>query len=100
MTTLLMPLASARSLLPPAILFGVAPHYYIGSTALRLFKCVLPENIYEQVDHWMYHSYQSLVTYFFETYTGSKVLFQLKYVSKRLQKHFCKRMRDSYSYQR
>ena len=77
MTTLLMPLASARSLLPPFILFGVTPHYYLGSTALRLFKCVLPEDVYEQVDHLMYHSYQSLVTYFFETYTGSKVFFFL-----------------------
>jgi len=73
MTTLLMPLASARSLLPPFVIFGVTPHYYIGSTALRLSKFVLPQDVFESIDHWMYHSYQSLVTYFFETYSGTKV---------------------------
>jgi len=73
MTTLLMPLASAHSLLPPFVIFGVTPHYYIGSTALRLSKFVLPQDVFESIDHWMYHSYQSLVTYFFETYSGTKV---------------------------
>jgi len=75
MTTLLMPLASARSLLPPFVIFGVTPHYYISSTCLRLMKFALPQDTYEKIDHMMYHSYQSLVTYFFETYTGTKVYF-------------------------
>ncbi|XP_057314491.1 1-acyl-sn-glycerol-3-phosphate acyltransferase epsilon-like [Hydractinia symbiolongicarpus] len=75
MTSLLLPLSSARSLIPPTILFGVTPHYFATGVAVRMLKPFLPQSIYEEIDNVMYNSYQSLVTFFFETFSGTKVIF-------------------------
>ena len=75
MTTLLLPLSSWHSLLPPTVLFGVAPHFYAVSSTLRLLKWILPHSTYEHLDLAMYHSYQAMVTYFFENFSGNKLYF-------------------------
>lgn len=75
MTCLLLPMSSWHTFLPPTVLFGVAPFYYTASSSLRLLKCVLPSTVYEKLDVSMYHSYQSMVVYFFENFAGNKLLF-------------------------
>jgi len=75
MTTLLLPLSSFRSVVPPIVLLGVSPHFFATSCALRLAKFVIPQTLYEKLDMYMYDSYQSMVTYFFETFSGTQVIF-------------------------
>ena len=64
---------SLRFGIPAFVLVGVSPHFFTGWLVWRLFSCVLPRRAYECVDEKAYDSYQSLVTFFFETYNGTKV---------------------------
>ncbi|XP_065669967.1 1-acyl-sn-glycerol-3-phosphate acyltransferase epsilon isoform X2 [Hydra vulgaris] len=75
MTTFLLPLASFRSLVPPTILFGLAPHYFLINSSAQILKLFLPPTVNEKIDEFIYHTYQSLVTYFFSTFVGSKIIF-------------------------
>nr|XP_047125471.1 1-acyl-sn-glycerol-3-phosphate acyltransferase epsilon isoform X1 [Hydra vulgaris] len=75
MTTFLLPLASFRSLVPPTILFGLAPHYFLINSSAQILKLFLPPTVNEKIDEFIYHTYQSLVTYFFSTFIGSKIIF-------------------------
>ena len=69
-------LVHTRSLqfgIPAFILVGVSPHFFTGWFVWRVLSSVLPRRGYERVDEMAYDSYQSLVTYFFETFVGAKV---------------------------
>lgn len=73
MTTLLLPISSVRSLVPPVIIFGITPHYHLASCTLRLAKFVIPSSLFEKIDNFMYCSYQALVSFFFESFCGTQV---------------------------
>eukprot|EP00794_Sanderia_malayensis_P004673 gene4673-5282_t len=67
--------SSLRFALPLVVLVGVSPHYFFGWLTLRLATAVLPRKVYEKLDDAAYDSYQSLVSYFFETYAGTEIFF-------------------------
>jgi len=75
---LLSILVHTRSLrfgIPAFVLVGVSPHFFSGWLVWRLLSCMFPRRVYERVDEIFYNSYQSLVTFFFETYNGTKLIF-------------------------
>ena len=71
--SLLVHAKSLRFGIPAFILVGVSPHFFTGWLVWRLISSVFPRPVYERVDEMAYNSYQSLVTFFFETYNGTKV---------------------------
>jgi len=75
MTSLLFPMATFHSTIPPVVLFGVAPHFYTATALLRLSKPVLPHSWFQHIDTFMYHTYQSMVVFFFETWAGNRLFF-------------------------
>lgn len=75
MLSVLYSLHSLRFLVPEAIMLGVAPHYLAMWTSWRIASCLLPRRAYERGDEILYDMYQSLICFFFETYTGAEVNF-------------------------
>ena len=73
MLTVLGHIQLLRFVGPAAVVFGVAPHYFWAWIAWRLASLPLPRRFYERGDEFMYDMYQSLVCFFFETFTGAEV---------------------------
>uniref|UniRef100_G3T859 1-acylglycerol-3-phosphate O-acyltransferase 5 n=1 Tax=Loxodonta africana TaxID=9785 RepID=G3T859_LOXAF len=65
---------SMRYVLPAAVLLGAAPPYILAWGAWRLLSCFLPARLYQAVDDRLYVTYQSMVLFFFENYTGVQIL--------------------------
>ncbi|XP_006004807.1 1-acyl-sn-glycerol-3-phosphate acyltransferase epsilon isoform X2 [Latimeria chalumnae] len=65
---------SLRYFLPAAVMMGTAPGYVLTWGAWRLLSCLLPSRFYHRVDDRLYHIYQSMVLFFFESYTGVEVI--------------------------
>lgn len=64
---------SMRCVLPAAVLLGTAPTYVLVWGAWRLLSALLPSRLYQTVDDRLYRTYQSMVLFFFENYTGVQV---------------------------
>jgi len=75
MTSLLTPLTSIRSLVPPIIVCGMSPHVTILQFSLKLCKWFLPSSTYERLNNLMNENFTSTICYFYETYSGTKVIF-------------------------
>eukprot|EP00112_Aurelia_sp_Birch-Aquarium-sp1_P009284 Seg205.15 transcript_id=Seg205.15/GoldUCD/mRNA.D3Y31 product="1-acyl-sn-glycerol-3-phosphate acyltransferase epsilon" protein_id=Seg205.15/GoldUCD/D3Y31 len=75
MLSILVHTQSLRFAFPAFVLVGVSPHFFVSWLAWRILSGVFPRRVYEKVDEYAYDSYQSLVTYFFETYSGTKIIF-------------------------
>ena len=73
MLTVLCYVHSLRFAIPAAAMLGVVPQYLLTWGAWRLLSAVLPRRVYERGDEFLYSSYQSMVSFFFETYTGAEV---------------------------
>lgn len=58
-------------------MIGVAPQYLAMWMSWRITSCLLPRRAYERGDELMYDMYQSLICFFFETYTGAEVNYKL-----------------------
>ena len=71
--SILLHTRSLRFGIPAFVLVGVSPHFFSSWLVWRLLSCLFPRRVYERVDEMAYNSYQSLVTFFFETYNGTKV---------------------------
>ncbi|KAI5943817.1 1-acyl-sn-glycerol-3-phosphate acyltransferase epsilon isoform X1 [Manis javanica] len=65
---------SMRCVLPAAVLLGTAPTYVLAWGAWRLLSALLPSRLYQTVDDRLYRTYQSMVLFFFENYTGVQIL--------------------------
>eukprot|EP00795_Rhopilema_esculentum_P007766 gene7766-13610_t len=75
MLSIILHAQSLRFGIPAFIMVGVSPHYFAGWFTWRLISSILPRRVYERIDEMAYDSYQSLVTYFFETFTGTRLIF-------------------------
>ena len=75
MLSVLCHVHSLRFAVPAAVMMGVAPQYLSMWMAWRILSSVLPRRIYNRGDEYLYDMYQSLVCFFFETYTGAEVEF-------------------------
>ena len=84
MLSVLYILHSLRFVIPEAIMLGVAPQYLVMWMSWRAVSCVLPRRTYERGDEIMYDMYQSLICFFFETYTGAEVQFECLIMSQQL----------------
>ncbi|XP_059501567.1 1-acyl-sn-glycerol-3-phosphate acyltransferase epsilon isoform X2 [Stegostoma tigrinum] len=61
---------SLRYWLPAAVMMGTAPVYLLTWAAWRLLSMLLPARLYHIMDDRLYTIYQSVVLFFFESYTG------------------------------
>lgn len=76
MLTALCYMQSLRFAIPEAMMLGVAPQYLTVWMSWRLLSSVFPRRVYERGDEFLYDMYQSLICFFFETYTGAEVLYK------------------------
>ncbi|XP_043535193.1 1-acyl-sn-glycerol-3-phosphate acyltransferase epsilon isoform X2 [Chiloscyllium plagiosum] len=65
---------SLRYWLPAAVMMGTAPVYLLTWAAWRLLSMLLPARLYHIMDDRLYTIYQSVVLFFFESYTGVEVV--------------------------
>uniref|UniRef100_UPI00398F5936 1-acyl-sn-glycerol-3-phosphate acyltransferase epsilon isoform X2 n=1 Tax=Pristiophorus japonicus TaxID=55135 RepID=UPI00398F5936 len=65
---------SLRYWLPAAVMMGTAPVYLLTWAAWRLLSLLLPSRLYHIVDDRLYTIYQSVVLFFFESYTGVEIV--------------------------
>nr|XP_033793854.1 1-acyl-sn-glycerol-3-phosphate acyltransferase epsilon [Geotrypetes seraphini] len=65
---------SLRYMLPTAVMLGTAPTYFLAWAVWRLLSSVLPARMYHEVDDRLYTVYQSMVLFFFESYTGVEII--------------------------
>ncbi|XP_069741325.1 1-acyl-sn-glycerol-3-phosphate acyltransferase epsilon isoform X2 [Narcine bancroftii] len=65
---------SLRYWLPAALMMGTAPAYLLTWAAWRLLSLLLPARLYHRLDDRLYTIYQSVVLFFFETYTGVEII--------------------------
>ncbi|KAK2505724.1 hypothetical protein MC885_003566 [Smutsia gigantea] len=72
--SLVLHMYSMRCVLPAAVLLGTAPTYVLAWGTWRLLSAFLPSRFYQAVDDRLYRTYQSMVLFFFENYTGVQIL--------------------------
>ncbi|XP_067840112.1 1-acyl-sn-glycerol-3-phosphate acyltransferase epsilon isoform X2 [Heptranchias perlo] len=65
---------SLRYWLPAAVMMGTAPVYLLTWAAWRLLSLLLPARLYHIMDDRLYTIYQSVVLFFFESYTGVEIV--------------------------
>ena len=73
MLSVLVHINTLRYAVPTAIMMGCAPHYFSLIVGWRSVSCLLPEKWYRAVDDKIWSTYQRLVEFFFEHYTGVEV---------------------------
>ena len=64
---------SLRFAIPAAVMLGVVPQYFFVWLTWRLVSFPFPHRVFQRGDELMYDFYQSLVCFFFETYSGAEV---------------------------
>lgn len=73
MLSVLCHIHSLRFAVPAAVMIGVAPQYISLWMVWKIVSAVFPKRIYHLGDEFLYNTYQSLVCFFFEAYTGAEV---------------------------
>ena len=66
-------LLSLRWVPPAAVILGTAPLYLGQWTAIKLLTLPLPHHVYYRLDEFLYGCYQTMVGFYYETWSGVEV---------------------------
>ncbi|XP_022089661.1 1-acyl-sn-glycerol-3-phosphate acyltransferase epsilon-like [Acanthaster planci] len=74
MLSVIAHLNSLKFVAPAVMMMGSAPPYFVLFSGWKVVSCLLPERWHRAVDDCLWGTYQRLVEFFFENYTGTEVV--------------------------
>lgn len=74
MLSIIYHINTLRYAVPTAIMMGCAPPFWAAAADWHVLSCLLPERWYRAVDDKIWGTYQRLIEFFFEHYTGVEVI--------------------------